>query len=80
MLTISVTKRTVMLGFLNRNLYHAPQSIKEYTYKQLALPLIDYCSAIWDPYTKNDISKLEMLQYRAMHFVIINLGIDNIIT
>ena len=22
-----------MLGFLNRNLYHAPQHIKEYTYK-----------------------------------------------
>ena len=33
------------------------------------LPSIDYCSAIWDPYTKNDISKLEMLQHWAAHFV-----------
>ena len=40
-----------MLGFLNGNLHHAPQNIKEYTYKQLVLPSIDYCSAIWDPYT-----------------------------
>ena len=64
-------KANRMLGFLNRNLFHAPQNIREYTYKQLVLPyaLIDYCSAIWDPYTKNDISKLEMLQHRAAHFV-----------
>ena len=50
-------------------LYHAPQNIRECTYKQLVLPLIDYCSAIWDPYTKNDISKLKMLQHRAACFV-----------
>ena len=58
-----------MLGFLNRNLYHAPQYIKEYTYKTLVLPSVDYCSAIWDPYTKKDVLKLEMLQHRAAHFV-----------
>ena len=47
-------KHTRMLGYLNRNLYHAPQHIiKEYTYKTLVLPSMDYnCSAIWDPYTK----------------------------
>ena len=45
-----------MLGFLNRNLYHAPQHIKEYTYKTLVLPSMDYCSAIWDP--KKDVLKL----------------------
>ena len=49
-------KANRLLGFLNRNLRHTPQNIKEYTYKQLVLPSIDYCSAIWDPYTKNDIS------------------------
>ena len=40
------------------------------TYKQLVLPSIDYCSAIWDPYTKSDISKLEMLQHQAVCFVV----------
>ena len=63
-------KANRMLGFLNRNLFHAPQNIREYTYKQLVLPLLDYCSAIWDPYTKSDISKLKMLQHRAAHFVV----------
>ena len=55
-----------ILGFLNRNLYHTPQNIKEYTYKQLVLPSVDYCSEIWDPFTKSDISKLEMLQHQAV--------------
>ena len=42
-------KVNCMLGFLNRNLYHAPQNVKEYVYKTLVLPSLDYCSAIWDP-------------------------------
>ena len=58
-----------MLGFLNRNLYRALQNVKEYVYKTLVLPSLDYCSAIWDPYTKKDMSKLEMLQHWAAHFV-----------
>ena len=40
-----------------------------YTYKQLILPSIDSCSAIWNPYTNSDISKLEILQHRAACFV-----------
>ena len=48
---------------------HHKISRNSYTYKQLVLPSIDYCSTIWDPYTKNDISKLEMLQHRAARFV-----------
>ena len=63
-------KVNCILGFLNRNLHHTSQNIKDYTYKQLVLPSVDYCSAIWDPYTKSDISKLEMLQHRAAHFVL----------
>ena len=58
-----------MLDFLNRNLYHAPQNVKEYVYKTLVLPSLDYYSTIWDPYTKKDISKLEMLQHRVVRFV-----------
>ena len=61
-----------ILGFLNRTLHHTLQNIKEYTYKQLVLPSVDYCSEIWDPFTKSDISKLEMLQHQAAHFVMNN--------
>jgi len=43
-------KANRLLGFLKRNLYSAPSEIKEHVYKQLVLPSIEYCSAIWDPY------------------------------
>ena len=48
---------------------HHNTYVKEYTYKTLVLPSVDYCSAIWDPYTKKDVLKLEMLQHRAARFV-----------
>jgi len=47
-----------------------PSEIKEHVYKQLVLPSIEYCSAIWDPYHHTSIYKLEMIQHRAAHFVL----------
>ena len=39
-------KANRLLGFLKRNLNNASPQIKEYTYKQLLLPSVEYCSAI----------------------------------
>ena len=36
----------------------------------MLLPSIEYCSAIWDPYHQTDIKKIEMVQHRAVHFVL----------
>ena len=44
--------------------------IIEYVYKQLLLPSIEYCSAIWDPYHHSDINKLEMIQHYAARFIL----------
>ena len=44
--------------------------IKQYVYKQLLLPSIEYCSAIWDLYYHSDINKLEMIQHYAACFVL----------
>ena len=63
-------KANHLLGFLKRNLYNAPIQIKEHLYKQLLLPSIEYCSAIWDPYHQTTVSKLEMIQHRAARFVL----------
>ena len=63
-------KANRLLGFLKRNLYNAPIQIKEHLYKQLLLPSIEYCSAIWDPYHQTTVSKLEMIQHRAARFVL----------
>ena len=63
-------KASRLLGFLKRNLYSSSAQIKEYLYKQLLLPSIEYCSAIWDPYHQTDIKKIEMIQHRAARFVL----------
>ena len=63
-------KANRLLGFLKRNLYNAPIQIKEHLYKQLLLPSMEYCSAIWDPYHQTTVSKLEMIQHRAARFVL----------
>ena len=56
-----------ILGFLKGNLHSSSAQIKEYLYKQLLLPSIEYCSAIWDPYYQTDIRKIE---HRAVRFVL----------
>ena len=54
---------------MHRNLWHCPRKIKESAYKQLILPILDYCSPIWDPHQNKSIYKLEMIQHRAAWFV-----------
>ena len=61
-------KASRLLGFLKQNLHSSPIQIKEYLY--ILLPSIKYCSAIWDPYYLTDIKKIEMIQHRAVHFVL----------
>ena len=56
--------------FPKENLHSCHKHFKEYTYKQFLLPSIEYCCVIWEPHHQNDISKLEMIQYRAAHFVL----------
>ena len=63
-------KANRLLGFLRRNLRHCPCNLKESAYKQLILPILDYCSPIWDPYQNKLIQKLEMIQHRAARFVL----------
>ena len=63
-------KANHLLGVLKRNLYNASTQIKEYIYKQLLLPSVKYCSAIWDPYHYTDRYNLEMVQHYAAHFVL----------
>ena len=63
-------KANRLLGFLRRNLHHCPPHLKERAYKQIVLPTIQYCSAIWDPYQQTSIHKLEILQHRAARFVL----------
>ena len=51
--------------FIKRNLKVSSKSVKEKTYKSLIRPKLEYSSCVWDPHTKSNISKLEMVQRRA---------------
>ena len=47
--------------FLNRNLRACSKPLKELSYKQFVLPILDYASSVWDPYHQGNINKLEMI-------------------
>ena len=62
---MSVDKANRTLGFLRRNLKIGSKSIKERTYKALVRPVLEYASTVWDPYTEENIKKIESVQRRA---------------
>ena len=59
-----------LIGFLNCNLRTCSNALKELSYKQLMLQVLDYAATIWDPYHQNQIDKLEMIQHRAACYVL----------
>ena len=63
------SKANQTLGFITRNLYSCPQQTKEAAYRTLVRPLVEYSSAVWDPYTKDLNNHLEKVQKRAARFV-----------
>ena len=65
----TVAKGNQTLGVLKRNLRHCPQSIKDMAYKTILRPKLEYASAVWDPFTEDNIRKLEAVQRRAARFV-----------
>jgi len=55
--------------FLQHNLRNCSRALKELSYKQFILPVLEYAAAIWDPYHLTDIN---MIQHRAtrLNFVL----------
>ena len=62
-------KANSTLAFLRRNLRPCSSHTKAKSYLCYVRPIIEYSSTIWDPYIKEDIHKLEMVQRRAARFV-----------
>ena len=57
------------LSFLQRNLSHCAMSVKELSHKSLVPSSVEYGTTIWDPHTKSNIEKLEMIQGKGARFV-----------
>ena len=54
---------------MSRNLHNYTPDIKHLAYNTLVRPTLEYCSAVWDPYTKQNIDKLEKINTRAARFI-----------
>ncbi|XP_053383724.1 uncharacterized protein LOC128549954 [Mercenaria mercenaria] len=57
------------LGFLHLNLRISNEEAKTTAYISLVRPNLEYCSTAWNPYTKDQTKKLEMVQRRAARYV-----------
>ena len=57
------------LGFVKRNIKTKTPEIQTIAYNTLVRPQVEYASAVWSPYTKENINKIEMLQRRAARWV-----------
>ena len=65
-----ITKKAIStLGFIRRNLGRCPTTCKKTAYLAPVHPLLEYWAIIWDPYQKQDISKMERIQRNAVRFI-----------
>ena len=65
----TAAKGNQTLGVLKRNLGHCLRSINDMAYKTFLRPELEYSSAVLDPFTEDNIRKLEAVQRRAARFV-----------
>ncbi|XP_072048299.1 uncharacterized protein [Amphiura filiformis] len=57
------------LGVLRRNLSSCPSQVKSRAYQALVRPNLEYASAAWNPYVKQQVNALEAVQRQAARFV-----------
>ena len=64
-----ITKKAYsMIGFLRRNLKVANEKTKSDAYRTLVRPHMEYCCAVWSPFTASNIKKLQSVQRRAARY------------
>ena len=63
------TKSNNSLKFIKRNIQTNNPKLKEATYKTFVRPLVEYAAAVWDPWQKKYIDKIEMTQHMAIRYI-----------
>ena len=71
-INIISAKANRMLGLIRRNLRCCSQKLRQQAYLTLVRPHLEYCSPVWNPYTKKNIAKIENIQRQAARFVFSN--------
>ena len=65
----ATAKANSTMAVLRRNVRVSSKAIKSTAYSALVRPHVEYCSAVWDPYTKKQTQRVEMVQRRAARWV-----------
>ena len=65
----TIKKANSTLGFLRRNMRVSNEETKSTAYYSMVRPILQYCSTDWNPYTKDHIHNIEMVQRRAARYV-----------
>ena len=66
----SHSKAKRILGLIYRQFCQScPPSTLLVLYKSLVRPVLEYCSILWDPSSKNTINSIESVQYLALKIV-----------
>ena len=60
-----VNRANTSLEFIGRNVKTKSPKIREMAYKILVRPQLEYASEVWDPHTKEQTHKIEIVQRRA---------------
>ena len=58
------------LSFLKRNLQINNTTLKTTAYQTLVRPQLEYASSVWDPFTKKNVDRIEMIQRRAARYAL----------
>ena len=75
-----VSSANQVQGMLSRNIKKAPQQTKITATNTLVRPRVEYSAAIWDPYTQENIDKIERVQRRAARYVYNDYRNDSSVT
>ena len=62
-------KANSVLSFVRRNFKNCSRKIKEDLYFTYVKPTVEYAAAVWAPYSRQSINKLESVQRCAARFV-----------
>ena len=68
------------LGFIKRQLGKCTQEVKLKAYLTLVRPHLEYASCAWDPHCGTLIDQLEMIQRKAVRFILNKYARDESVT
>ena len=57
-----------ILGLIKRNFWYCTEEVKKTLYTTIVRPKLEYATAVWDPYYKRDVEKIERVQKLAARF------------